>query len=356
MAFLQDGNIYNYWPPANAPVSRIETNFITSSWQPAVSSRTVRIYLPRHYDQNAAKRYPVLYLHDGQNDFRPGGAFGCWYAEDAADHMISLGLMREAILVAVDNTDSRLREYVPPGDDAGFGNGFAQLYLNFLVQDVKPYIDIRYRTLPDQANTAVAGSSLGGLVSLYAGLATNVFGKLGCFSTSFWAGTNFVNQAIRDGQPSGCRIYLDCGTLEGNLSMWRPMWEAYNDLLIDGYAANDDLFVRAGIGQGHNEAAWAARAPEAFAYLLNARDEGNLLAALEAPPELILVSSNSALALRFTALKDLPYRLQINNSLLTSAWSPIQTNAFQQAMWQLAVVSSTNRPGVMGVFRIETSP
>jgi predicted alpha/beta superfamily hydrolase len=356
-ALLRDGNMYNYWPPTNAPVSRIETTFITSAWQPTISSRTVRIYLPRYYDQNTAKRYPVLYLHDGQNDFRPGGAFGCWYAEDAADHMISLGLMREAIIVAVDNTGSRMREYVPPSDDAGGGNGFADLYVKFLAQNVKPYIDSNYRTLIDADNTAVAGSSLGGLVSMYAGLTTNVFSKLGGFSSSFWAGTNFVNQYIIDGATKGRRIYLDCGTLESNLGMWRPMWEVYNYLLIDGYAANDDLSIRGGINQDHNEAAWAARCPEAFAYLLSIRDEGNLLAAQQAPPELTMVSTNSTqTGLRFVALKGLPYRLQVSTSLASSAWTSVQTNSFNQMMWQSATISNISRSGDLNLYRLAISP
>lgn len=357
VAFLQDGHIYNYWPPSGIPASRIETTYITSSWAPMVSSRTVRIYLPRHYDANTAKRYPVLYLHDGQNDFRPGGLYGCWSAEDAADHMISLGMMREAIVVAVDNTDSRLREYIPPGDNAGFGSGFADQYVNFLVHNVRPYVDTHYRTLQDRNNTGVAGSSLGGLASMYAGLATNVFGPLGCFSSSFWAGPNFVQQYLRDGHPAGVRIYLDCGTEESHDSLWRPMWEVCNDLLMDGYAVNDDLCVRAGIGHSHNEAAWAARAPEAFAWLLSTRDEPNYLATLEAPPDLTMVSSNATqMTVQFTALKGVPYQLQGTVSLASPAWSTVQTNTFEQSMWQRSSISHPLDSGDARFFRLYTAP
>ena len=355
VALLQDGNIYNYWPPTNTPVSRIETTFIASSWTPAVSSRTVRIYLPRHYDVNATKRYPVLYMHDGQNDFRPGGMFGCWYAEDAADHMISLGLMRESIVVAVDNTGSRSREYVPPGDTAGAGDGFADQYRNYLIQNVKAYVDANYRTLPDRDNTAVAGSSLGGIVSLYIGLTTNAFSKLGCFSTHFPAGTNFVNTYVRDGTVSAVRVYFDAGTLENNDYYWRPMWETYNYFLIDGYADNDGIVVAAGIGHNHNEAAWAARAPAAFSYLLDARDEGNALAALLAPPELTIISNPSmTMTLRHIALKNVPYCAQISASLLSDTWIALQTNLYETVPWRSVDTTLNAISPTSGIIRLQT--
>jgi len=127
---LQDGNIFNYQPPAVVDSSQIVTTFITSGWAPTIPSRNIRIYLPRNYATNTWKKYPVLYMHDGQNDFQPGEGFGCWNADWTADDMISLGVMRETIIVAVDNSSEREREYVPPNGDCGSGPGTANQYGN----------------------------------------------------------------------------------------------------------------------------------------------------------------------------------------------------------------------------------
>ena len=168
---------------------RIESMEVASD-DPAIPSREVRVWLPPGYDEDGDGRYPVIYFHDGQNVLRPGGPFGCWFAEDAATEEIQSGRMRKAILVAVGNNpadlgNARITEYQPPGDSnprkPGSPEGRCDRYAEFLLGKVKPAIDAKYRTLPDKDNPAVAGSSMGGLVSLWLGLNTEAFGSVGCF-------------------------------------------------------------------------------------------------------------------------------------------------------------------------------
>ncbi len=330
---LQDGHLYNYWPTTNRVDSTIATNFITSSYTPQVPSRNIRVYTPRNYAQNTGKRYPVLYMHDGQNVFRPVAGYGCWYAEDAADNMISLGMMRETIIVAVDNTDERLKEYLPPGDSTVYGAGAADQYLAFLVNNVKPYMDATYRTLPDRANTGMIGSSFGGVASLYGGLASNVFGKIGPMSASFWAIPNFYGQSIVTGDTSGLRIYMDVGTDESETGAFAPMWSAYDQFLIDGYMPNDSLRVEVGCGHEHNEAAWADRVDMAFTFLFNVRDEANRILPLETPPMLALASSGTDPLVDFQGWKGWEYVLQRSPASSDPVWTGVATVRVDALMW-----------------------
>ena len=205
---------------------RIETMFIESGDE-AVPSREIRVWLPPGYDDGRT-HYPVIYFHDGQNVFRPGGPFGCWFAEDAATKEINAGLMREAILVALPNNEAdtgraRMTEYQSPTDanprDQQRGNGICDRYASFLLEKVKPVVDAKYRTLPDRENTAVAGASMGGLVSLWLGLNTDAFGAVGVFSPAFWTSPNFTKSVMEGSKKDGLRIYMDMGTDEkGNLT------------------------------------------------------------------------------------------------------------------------------------------
>ena len=330
---LQDGHIYNYWPPASRSASSITTHFISSSYTPQAPSRNIQIYLPRNYTQNPAKRYPVLYLHDGQNVFQPGNPdFGCWDAEVSADDMISLGLMRETILVAVDNTSERNREYIPP-TDAPDGTGTADRYLGFVVNNVKPFVDTNYRTLPDRENTGVLGSSFGGVASLYFGLATNVFGKIGPMSTSFWAIPNFYGRSVVTGDTSGLRIYADMGTGDGDVDEFDALWRAYDQFLIDGHVPNDTLRIEVGCGHPHSEWAWADRVYMAFMFLFNARDEANRIQQDECPPVLLPASPTGPPQLAFTGWKGWEYVLQRSPALVNPVWAGVATARVESLMW-----------------------
>ena len=329
--FLQDGHVYNYWPPNVQTDASILTHAIESSRQPQIPSRNVRVYLPRNYAWNATKRYPVLYMHDGQNVFRPGGSYGCWNAEDAADNMIRLGMMAETIVVAVDNTDNRLSEYLPPTDSYG-GAGTGNLYLEFLANDVKAFVDATYRTLPGRENTGVLGSSFGGIASLYCGMASNVFGKVGAMSSSFWAIPNFLAEYVEAGATIGLRIYMDCGTDESEDEAFAPMWRVYDHLLADGYVPNDDLKIEVGCGHTHSEWTWALRIPEALAFLFNCRDEPNALQH-EAHPLRIAGEGDGGAQIGFTGYKGWRYVLERTERLEAAQWVGIATGEVAGAMW-----------------------
>ena len=270
--FIQDKNIFNYIPPATVSAPQVITvaNWPSSYTANGIPSRGGRIYLPRGYTQNTSKRYPVLYMHDGQNVFDPGGAFGSWSADAAATREITQGRMRETIIVAVNNTGSRMSEYGTPQD--GYTGNY---YLMYLANNVRPTINASYRTLTNRMDTGNMGSSLGGLISAYIGLSSNVFGLVGAVSPSYWYGPNFRNW-INTQPTKGARIWQCAGTDEG-ASMWDHFWPVYTYYLQDDYIVNDDLKYAIGCGQGHNEAAWAARVAGAFQFLYNPWDEVNQL-------------------------------------------------------------------------------
>lgn len=256
----------------------IEAMFVESD-DAVVPSREVRVWLPPGYEEGDA-RYPVVYFHDGQNVFRPGGPFGCWFAEDTAAEEMKAGRVREAIIVAVPNNEAdlgkaRVTEYQPPDDanprDPSRGPGLCDRYGNFLVGKVKPAIDGKYRTLPDRANTVVAGSSMGGLVSLWLGLNTDVFGAVGVFSPAFWTSPNFTKAVMQGANKDGLRIYMDMGTRErGNLNgdYWQDALTVREALLEQGYQEEKDFLWNPGEGDEHNEKAWAKRLPVALRFLL----------------------------------------------------------------------------------------
>lgn len=261
---------------------RIETIFIASGDE-AIPSREVRVWLPPGYDEGAA-RYPVIYFHDGQNVFRPGGPFGCWFAEEAAAEEMKAGRMREAIIVAIPNNEAdmgaaRITEYQPPEDanprDPARGKGICHRYAEYLVGKVKPAIDAKYWTLPERENTAVAGASMGGLVSLWLGLNTEAFGAVGVFSPAFWTSPNFMQAVMGGAKKDGLRIYMDMGTKEkGNLTgdYWEDALAVCGALLAQGYVEGEDFLWNPGEGDEHNEKAWAKRLPVALRFLMSEED------------------------------------------------------------------------------------
>lgn len=345
---LQDGYLYNYWPAATWSASMMETQLVASSYEPAVSSRYIRVYLPRNYSQNTWKKYPVLYMHDGQNVFQPGGIYGCWNAESVADAMIGSGRMRETIIVAVDNTESRSREFIPPTDNEGAGTGFADQYRNFLVNDVKAYVDTNYRTLSDPEHTVMMGSSYGGVVSTYIGLTTNVFSKIGPMSPAYTGATNFVAQGIDAGDTSGLRIYTDMGTGTYDVDEIAIYWDVYNMFQIDGYVNNDTLKSVIACGADHNEAAWNARLYVPFCFLLNPKDEPNLIEQELHPPEAEGSVSNDGFEITFRSMKGRQYILQRSGSLLTPVWSNVSTGTVEEMQFRKDTL--TDNPAGIGVW------
>lgn len=229
------------------------------------SSRDLIVYLPPGYRQSDA-RYPVLYLQDGQNLFDPATAFGGndWKVDLTADSMAERAEIDPPIIVGIYNTGvRRMSEYTPTRCKRRHKGGKARRYAEMLAREVKPFIDHEYRTRKAAAHAAVGGSSLGGLVSLVAGLEyPRVFGSLAVISPSVWwdnrAIVRIVEQSDVNPRP---RIWLDVGTAESDnaeqiVSDARLLRDA---LLAKGWQADRDLSYREIEGANHSEAAWADR-------------------------------------------------------------------------------------------------
>jgi predicted alpha/beta superfamily hydrolase len=232
------------------------------------NSRTLRIYLPPSYGQNPLKRYPVLYMHDGQNLFEASTAFGGveWRVDETANNLINNGQMDEVIVVGIDNGgSSRIYEYTPCCDPQ-YGGGGANVYERFILETVKPYIDQNYRTLPGNKNTAIMGSSLGGLVSFYIGRRhPGVFSKLAGLSSSFWWNNQMLTREVEASTTKVLvNIYIDAGTSSDGLTETTRMRDA---LVADGYVQGRDLYYYVAQGAGHNESAWAGRLHIPLTYL-----------------------------------------------------------------------------------------
>ncbi len=186
--------------------------------------RTVHVYLPAAYPAQPDRRFPVLYLHDGQNVFSTAGSniafgWGNWELDLTADRLIREGKIRPIIMVAVDNSGAgRMTEYSGHHGAATNQGGSFDSYAAFLSRELKPFIDQKYRTLPDAAHTGLMGSSLGGLCS--AALAweqPEIFGNAASLSGAFfYDDKHFLNDLLKKaaGPPKPVKFYFDSGTVD----------------------------------------------------------------------------------------------------------------------------------------------
>lgn len=184
------------------------------------TNRMVRIYVPPSYSENRQAHYPVLYVHDGQNAFSTVGPYvafgwGNWELDKTADRLIEEKRMREIIIVAIDCSASRYREYrgpIPKGSD----NRAYERYSRFLIEELKPKIDAEYRTLADPAHTGVLGSSMGGICSVALGWEhPDVFGNAASLSGAFQVEKEyFLKQVLQKRRPEGkaLKVYVDSGS------------------------------------------------------------------------------------------------------------------------------------------------
>lgn len=276
------------------------------------TDRMVRIYLPPSYERERSRRFPVLYLHDGQNAFTTVGTnvafgWGNWELDKTVGELCAAGRMREIIMVAVDcsaeryldyrgparrYTESELKELKrpppAPGDDSRY-----EKYKQFLIEELKPKMDREYRTLPDAPNTGLLGSSMGGICSLaLAWERPDVFGRAASMSGAFWVEkTNFLANVLRPyrGKPKPVRIYLDSGTRDfsgtddgrGNTDAvaaelrrigWKDGLEHFVDLKpltepdLEKVGLRPDKRKEAQTSQ-HNEFYWRRRAWRALTFL-----------------------------------------------------------------------------------------
>lgn len=260
---IASGEVLPDLPPARRSGSRV---VVVRGWSSHVlgNARDVFVYLPRDYDASA-RRYPVLYAHDGQNLFGPNAFMGGWRLEEAADRAIAAGRVEDLIIVAPANTPARMGEYMPP--ESG---GHADRYGRFLIEELKPWVDATFRTRPGREDTGVLGSSLGGLVSFYLGWErSDVFSRVGSLSGSFWKGDHLATAAVD--APRALRVWLDSGTAGASGDSCEDTVAARDLLLGKGLVLGRDLAHTVDVGAAHDERAWRGRVGAALEFLFPAR-------------------------------------------------------------------------------------
>jgi predicted alpha/beta superfamily hydrolase len=252
-----------------------------------VAARNVDVWLPPGYGNDATQRYPVIYMHDGQNLFDPATSYGGvdWAVDEVMTELIADGKARPAIIVGIWNTPKRREEYMPrrpldqkgvkfnvPGaPDVKAKDILSDNYLAFLVEELKPFIDANYRTLPGRADTSVMGSSMGGLISQYAmSKYPDVFGGAGCVSTHWPAGDGI---ALEDfgahlPDPASHKYWFDFGTQTLDASYEPYQLKADAMLRQAGYVEGQNWITRKFEGAEHSEKAWRLRVHQPFEFLL----------------------------------------------------------------------------------------
>ncbi len=252
--------------------------------------RDVLVWLPPSYT-TSQRRYPVIYMHDGLNLFDRFTSYsGEWQVDETITTLALEDPRYEAIMVGLPNMKEKRGVEYSPYDYELFGvhmGGQGDSYVRFIIETVKPLIDHDFRTRPETVATGIAGSSMGGLISLYGFLRyPQVFGLCAAFSTAYWFGDNSLLRATRERATGHGRVYLDVGTKEGEtLLNWTQIPPEQTDaaycdgvralrdaLLAGGYAEGNTLLYVEEEGALHREAAWARRLPTALRFLLHEID------------------------------------------------------------------------------------
>ncbi len=225
--------------------------------------RRIWIYLPPDYGKTN-KKYPVIYMHDGQNlfdEFTSG--YGEWGVDEIMDKTPDA---EQSIIVGIDHGgEYRVTEYDPY--DSKYGKGRGPDYVDFLVKTLKPYIDTHYRTVADARHTTIAGSSMGGLISMYAVLKyPDVFGNGGIFSPSFWIAMQLYDFAKQQSLPVSTRFYFVCGDSESG-SMATDM-QKMADLIKSKGISEKNIRTVVMPGEKHNEKQWNKDFPAFYSWLV----------------------------------------------------------------------------------------
>lgn len=229
-----------------------------------LNDRTITVYLPPGYDDHPERRYPVLYMQDGQNMFEPERAFGGnpWRIDAAATKAIADRKAQPMIIVGVDHAgEARINEYTPTFDEKRKAGGGAEAYAAFLVDVVKPMIDARYRTTGE---AATGGSSLGGLVALYLALRRpDVFSSAAVMSPSVWWNNKSVLSLVDTFEGSQPRLWVDIGGREGAeaLDGARALRDRLQARRWERFHYEEDKRA------DHSETAWRKRVPRVLEFL-----------------------------------------------------------------------------------------
>lgn len=251
-------------PPGEPPHPRVHRHAgFTSRFLPG--EREISVYVPPGYDEDASRQYPLLILQDGQNLFDPATSFipgRTWRVAENADDAIAAAEAESVVIAGVANAgERRIAEYTPTRD-MKLGGGEAGRYALLVTRELLPFLRARYRLLSGPEHTGIGGSSLGGLVSLWMGLAhPEIFGRLAVLSPSVWWNHRYILAYINDVAPSlhrRPRIWLDVGDQEGR----RTLSDAdmlHARLRNHGWRDGADLHFETIAGGRHDEDSWAER-------------------------------------------------------------------------------------------------
>jgi len=232
-------------------------------------TRRIWVYLPNDYGVDPIKRYPVLYLHDGQNVFDACTGFsGEWSVDETLSQLQLQGLdARGSVVVAVDNGGQERLNELSPWRNPKYGGGQGDQYVDFLVETLKPYVDANYRTLTGREYTGIAGSSMGGLISTYAALKyPSVYSKVGVFSPAFWFAEKELFTYLRQHNPlPATRFYFVSGTKESETMV--PLMRAMRDSLARSGVPVDYLRYTIQADGQHAEWFWKREFAAAYQWL-----------------------------------------------------------------------------------------
>lgn len=217
--------------------------------------RRIRVLLPYNYHRTS-KRYDVLYLQDGQNLWDKTAPYGTW-GIDMRLQKLAIANKDDLIIVAIDHGEKeRVNEFTPI-QETRMGKAEGRAYLNFIVKELKPYIDYKYRTFSGREHTGIGGSSMGGLISIYAGLIfPSVFSKLMIFSPSLWVSQHVYLDAIRFHTAFAMRIYIYAGGSESKNMI--PNIKKFISIIESKGYLNNDIHIRVALDPKgkHNEKVW----------------------------------------------------------------------------------------------------
>ena len=237
--------------------------------------RELVVYLPPGYDEHPQQHYPVMYFHDAQNVFEAHTAFvpgNYWEIGESAGALIQAERLQPIILVGIPHGgDRRIDEFTPSRNPQNNYGGQAALYGRMLVEEVLPFIEHQYRVLPGANNTGLGGSSLGGLVTMYLGIRyPEHFGKLAVMSPSVWWDYRMIlRKIVSVTHKHRAKVWLDVGCHEGSnpRATLRDVRLLRDVLVRKGWKPGVGLFYYEDPQGGHDEKAWAARAPHMLQFL-----------------------------------------------------------------------------------------
>lgn len=230
--------------------------------------RNIWVYLPPSYDKSKDK-YPVLYMQDGQSIFKSKDTE--WQVDESLDSIFKNKQAKETIVVGIESdTETRFNEYAPWKNPVGDG-GEGELYVDFVVKELKPYIDEKFRTLKNQENTSIAGASMGGYISLYAAMKyQDVFGKVAAFSPIFdFNKAPYVDFINKEKMKKDVKIYLDAGQKEEEFPTAAEDVTEMGELLLNVGFKQEHLKVVIDPDGIHRKESWSKRFPDAFIWLMN---------------------------------------------------------------------------------------